>query len=132
MRIAHREEVGLFREVVGVEQDLIQKIVGTYKEVYSGDIRNSNTNYINDTVAGVLTHLQENYGQLMPHDLLEREDIVKKSIYNPCDLIAAVLSTVKELLKFAEITGKLHTQLQVVNIAYITLHQIGKFRMTIL
>ena len=29
MRIAHTEEVRLFREVTGVEQALVQKIVGT-------------------------------------------------------------------------------------------------------
>ena len=55
-------------------------------------------NFINDTVAGVLTYLQDNYGQLMPHKLLEREDIVKKTIYNPRHPIATMFSAVKELL----------------------------------
>ena len=49
---------------------------------------------INDTVAGILTHLQENYGQLMPHELLEQEDIVKKTNYNPRDPIATIFSAV--------------------------------------
>ena len=72
MRIVHTEEVCLFREVTGVEESLVQQILGTVEEAYLVDIRNKITNSINDTVAGVLTHLQDNYVQLMPHDLLEQ------------------------------------------------------------
>ena len=59
------------------------------------DIRNKTTNSINYTVVGLLTHLQENYVQLMSHKLLERENIVKETIYNLRNPIATVLSAVK-------------------------------------
>ena len=88
-------------------------------------------NFINDTVAGVLTYLQDNYGQLMPHKLLEREDIVKKTIYNPHEPIATVLSAVKELLEFYDITGTSYTQLEAVKIAYVINHSTGKFGLAI-
>ena len=83
----------LFREVTGLEKSLVQQIVGTVEVDYLADIHNSTTNSINDTVAGVLTHLQENYSQLMLHELLECEDIVKKMVYNPCNPIATVFSS---------------------------------------
>ena len=67
----------------------------------------------------------------MPHEFLEREDIVKKKIYNPCDPIASVLSSFEELLEFADITRASYTQLQAVNIAYVILHQTGKSRLEI-
>ena len=60
---------------------------------------------INDTVAGVLTHIQDNYVQLMSHELLEREYFVKKTIYNPRDTIATVFSAVEEILEFSDTTG---------------------------
>ena len=103
MRITHTKEVRLFREVTGVEQALVQKIVGTFEEAYLADIPNRTRNSISNTMVGVLTHLQDNYCQLMPHELLEQEDISKKMIYNPRDLIATLFSAVKELLKFADI-----------------------------
>ena len=68
--IAHTKAVCIFREVTGVEQDLVQKIVSTVEEAYPADIHNWNTDSINDTVDYVLTYLQDNYGQLMPHELL--------------------------------------------------------------
>ena len=55
----------------------------------------------------------------MPHELLQREDIVKKTIYNPRDLIATMFSAVEELLEFSDITGTSYMQLQAVNVAYV-------------
>ena len=131
MRIAHTKEVRLFHEVTGVDQAPVQKMAGTVEAAYLTDFRNRTTNSINDTVAGVLTHLQEKYGQLMPHKLLEQEDIVKKKIYNPCKPNATMLSSVEELLEFADITGKSYTQSQATNIAYVILHRTGKFGLAI-
>ena len=67
----------------------------------------------------------------MPHELLEREDTAKKTIYNPHDPIATVFSAVKEILELANIMGKLYTHLQAVNISYIILHWMGKFGLAI-
>ena len=117
IRFAHTEELCLFCEVTRIEQALMQEIIGTVEEAYLMDICNRTTNSINDTAMGILTHLQDNYGQLMPHELLEREEIVKKTIYNLHDPIATVFSAAEELLEFSDITGTSYTQLQVVNIS---------------
>ena len=95
MRISHTKEGRLFGEVTVVEQALVQQIVGTVEDIYLADICNRTTKSINDTVTVVLTHLQDKYVQLMPYNLLEREDIVKKTIYNPRDPIATVFSAVE-------------------------------------
>ena len=76
-------------------------------------------------------HLQESYGQLMPHELLKWEDIVKTKIYNLHNLITTVFSTVEEVLELAEITGTPCTQIQAFNIAYVILHRSGKFGLAI-
>ena len=55
IRISHTKEVRLFREVTGLEQALFQKIVGTAKADSLVDNRNRTTNYIKDTVLGVLS-----------------------------------------------------------------------------
>ena len=89
------------------------------------------TNYINNTVTGVLTHLQHNYSQLMSHELLEQEDTVKKTIYNPHNPIATIFSQVKELLKISDIMGTLYTQLHAVKISHIILHRTDKFGLAI-
>ena len=94
MRIAHTEGVRLFREVTGAEQVIVQKIVAMVEEVNLADICNRK-NQINDTVSDVLNHPQDNYVQLMPHELLECEEIFKKTTYHPRDPIATVFYSVK-------------------------------------
>ena len=54
-----------------------------------------------------------------------------KTNYNPRDPIATVLSAVKELLYFSDITGTSYTQLQAVNITYVIFHKTGKFELAI-
>ena len=114
-----------------MEQALVQQIIGTVEEEYLANILNRTTKYINNTLAGVLTYLQNNYGQLMPHDLLEREDIVKNTIYNPHNLMATVFYAVEELLDLSDILGTSYTQIQAVNTAYVIIHRTGKFELEI-
>ena len=86
---------------------------------------------INDTVAGVLTHLQDNYGNLMPQKIIECKDIIKKKTYHPQEPIATVFSAVEELLDFSDITKTFYTQHQAVNISYVIIHRTGKFTLAI-
>ena len=95
MRIAHTKKVRLFQEVMGVEQALVHKIIYTSEEAHLVDICNRTTNYIYNTVTDVLTHLQDNYVQLMPHELLERKYIIKKAIFNPQYPISTLFSTIE-------------------------------------
>ena len=131
MLTANTKKVLLFREVKVVEQTLMQQIVTTVKEAYLTDIRDRIKNSINDTMLDMLTQLQDNYGQLMPCDLLKRKCIVKKTNYHTRDPIATVLSSVKELLEFSVITGTSYTQEQAVNMVYVgeiaELHLTGRF-----
>ena len=95
------------------------------------ETHNTKTNSINNTVASILMHLQKNYSQLMPQELLQREVIVKKMIYNPRDPITTVLSSVEELLEFADIMGTSYTQFQAINITYVILNRAGRFGLAI-
>ena len=72
MRIMHTEVVRIFCELTGVKQALFQQIITTVEETYIGDIRNRTTNSIYDAMEDVITHIQDNYFQPMPHELLKR------------------------------------------------------------
>ena len=70
MRIAQTKEVHLFHEVMVAEQALVQQIIGTVEEAYLAEIHNRKTNSINNTVACVLTYLQDKKYQLILHKLM--------------------------------------------------------------
>ena len=90
LRDDHVEDLQVFREVMGVEQALIQKIVATIDATYLTDIQYRTTNSINISVLDLIVHLQDTYGTLMPHDFQEKEDEAKKMVYNPRDPTASV------------------------------------------
>ena len=60
MRITHTEKVRLLREVTSAKQDLLQRIFAMAKKAYLLDIHNRTDNSINNNVADVLNHLQDN------------------------------------------------------------------------
>ena len=74
-------------------------------EAYLVDIRDRTKKSIKIPVSDLLTHLQDTYEQLIPHELLEREDAAKRTYYYPHDPIVDVYNTVEELLEFSELTG---------------------------
>ena len=98
MRIEHTKAARLFREVMGVEQSFIQNIITTVEDTYLAYIQHLTTNLINNTMADVLTHLKDHYGQLIPNELLEREDMVKNTIYYPRKIITSVFPLLKKSL----------------------------------
>ena len=100
-----------------MDQALVQQIIVTFEEAYLEDIRNRITNPNNDIVVDVLTHLQDNCDQLITHDLLYCEDIVKKITSNTWDPISTLFSTIKELLNFSNIAETSYTRDQAINTA---------------
>ena len=58
-RDSHIEDLQVFREVMGVEQALIQQIVATIDATYLKDVRDRTSNLINVSVLALLLHLQE-------------------------------------------------------------------------
>ena len=82
MRITHTESVLLLCEVTVSEQSLIQQIITTVEENYFTVICNQNDYPINDTMADLLMHPQNNYREIMPQEFLEIKYMVKKTIYH--------------------------------------------------
>ena len=110
-----------------VEQALVKQIVATVEEEYLADIYNSTTKPINATMADVLTHLQENYDQLIPQKILKDEEIFKKTTYHPRDPIATVFYDFEEILEFDNITGMSYTQQRSLKIVYVIINKTIKF-----
>ena len=73
----------------------MRQIFSTFEESYLAHTHNRTTNSINETVSDVLNHLQDKYSQVIPHDYLECEDIIKNTTYHPQDMTVTVLSAVK-------------------------------------
>ena len=84
LREQHKEEsIRLFKEVEGVEKALIQKIVQAVKPEYLNALRNRVTTAITGPVYNIIDHLSRIYGHVTPQMFDDREDEVRKLVYNP-------------------------------------------------
>ena len=126
MWISHTKELRLFREVTGVEQDLVQQISDTVQEAYLADHKLHKRHYGGKTYAFTrqLRSVDDERALVMQGNCQEK-------IYNPLDPITTVFSAVKEILEFSGITGESYTQLKAVNTAHIIIHRTGKFGLAI-
>ena len=123
---SHIKDLQVFREVMGVEQVLFQKIVATIDATYLEDVRDRTTNSINISMSALLLHLQYTYVTLMPHELQGKEYKAKKNI-NPGDPIASVFWVVDDLVKLAALAATTISIMKQVNIGYVILRKTGKF-----
>ena len=71
-------------------------------------------------------HLQNTHSTRMPHELQEKEDKAKKTVYNPRDLVASVFLVVNDLVELAALATTPISLSQQVNICYVILHKTGK------
>ena len=62
----------------------------------------------------------------MPHELQEKEDEAKKTVYNPHDPVASIFSVVNDLVELAALATTPISLAQQVNICYVILHKTGK------
>ena len=69
IRDAYVEALRVFREVMGVEQAIIQQIITMIDATHPADVRDRTTNSINISVLALLVNLQDTYGTLIPHEL---------------------------------------------------------------
>ena len=99
-----------------MEQALIQRIVATIDATYLADVQDRTTNLINIYVSDLLLHLQDTYSTLTPHELHEKEDKSKKTVYNPRDLVASVFLVVNDLVELAALATTHISLSQQVNI----------------
>ena len=78
-----------------------------------------------------MIQLQYNYRNLRPHEIFDREDMKKNTIYLTCNPIASVYTSVKELVEFSEITITPCNQIQAIKISYVILHHTSNFNIAI-
>ena len=131
MRDTHTEDVHVFREVMGVEQDLIKHIVADLDKAYIVDVMDRTTNYINTPVSDLLNYVQVTYGQLIPHRLLKQEDVANSTTYYRCGIIVIIYDVVEKLLEFSELPGTPISQAKSIKIAYVIIHKTEQFSLAI-
>ena len=78
----YTEHMRSFREMIRVENALKQQIVAAVEPQYLLALRNSTTGKLNGTIAEIIKHLFQVYGQVTPQTLFKQEQKVQQMTYD--------------------------------------------------
>ena len=93
-KAAHDEEAGQQNEYNAVERALRQQIIDAIEPDYLEALRTYGTDMIHDNIPTIFTFLQESYGYLTEQEFAEKEDELKKFVYNPFHPVDTVFNQV--------------------------------------
>ena len=124
----HQEHLRVFREVIGVEQALLQQLVEAIEPQYLSALRNRQTNSITVPLYDVLTYLENTFGRVTPNMLDDRAEEVARLGYTVHQPIDIVFNAIDDLADYAELAHIPLTQRQTVNKAYVLLLKTGQFK----
>lgn len=128
IRDQHNEALRVFREVLGVDQALLQQLVEAIEPQYLSALRNRQSNSITLPFYDVLNYLQDTFGRVTPQMLDDRIAEVTCMSYTPTLPIDIVFNAIDDLCDFAELAQIPLTQVQTVNKGYSILLCSGHFR----
>ena len=132
MRDQHTERSRVFREMIGVENALKQQIVAAVEPQYLQAMRDPVTGKLKGTIAEMIKHLLDVYGQVTPQTLFEQEQKVQQMIYDPQHPIDGVYTAIDELVNYSEAARVPYSQAQCINLGYRIINRTGMFQRWIL
>ena len=91
-------------------------------------LRDRTSNTLQSTIPEIITYLFEEYGELSPDELLEKEDEVKAYVYDPSQPVSVIFNEIMTLRDMYELTGATLSEAQMMRIAYTILNRARIFK----
>ena len=127
-RKTHHERIRLFREVTGVERNLIQQIVAAVDSKYIRALRNSITNQIRATVPQIFKHLVDNYGDICEEDLLIKRNWQESFRFDPNEPIDTIFIEVDNYAEICALADSPLIDKQHIDYGYILILKMSKYK----
>ena len=103
LRIQHKEDICLFKEVESVETALIQQFVKAVRPEFLNALCSCNTTSITGPFYNIIDHLSTTYGCATAQMFDVKEDEVRKMTYNPTYPMYNIFATIENIVNFAEL-----------------------------
>ena len=116
---AHDENVRVYNECQAVEQALRNQIIDAIPAEYLDSLRNADTDMINCSIPDLITFLQTNYCRITDQELSDKEDILKKTIFDPTLPVDLIFNKIKLHADLCIMTNKPKPDHQLVQLGYL-------------
>ena len=83
------------------------------------ELRNSDTDMIHESIPEIIKYLQTNFGKISEHELNDKENILKSTVYDPASPVQTVFNKIKSFQDLCTLLQKPKTDGQLVTLGYL-------------
>ena len=116
LREAHKENLRVFREAVGVEEALIKQLSNALPSVYLKQHYNTHSKKITTPLVDILTDLFATYGVLSDEELQDKETQLRSRVFDIKQPLLGLYEAVNDLQELATASGMPYSDRQLVSI----------------
>ena len=118
-KAVHEEKERLYWQCQGVEQALRNQIEQAIETDYLQALRNSTTDMLDAKIPDIIEYLQNTYGKITEQELSDREEDLKKYVYDTAEPVDTIFNKINWFQDLCELCDNSKTDRQLVQIAYI-------------
>lgn len=123
----HEERERLYWQCQGVEQALRNQIEQAIETDYLQALRNSTTEMLDSSIPDIIKYLQDTYGRITEQELSDREEALKKYVYDTSSPVDMVFNKINWFQDLCGLCANTKTDRQLVQIAYIIFNKTRVF-----
>jgi hypothetical protein len=122
----HKEQIRVFREVLGVENALKSQLTKAIEPTYLTALIDPDTYDLQGTIFDNLRFLMATYGKVTPDTLADEFEKVNAIVYNPALPIDVIFNAVVDVSELAEAANIPYTEQQQITMCYNILNRSGR------
>ena len=111
-----------------LEATLKNQLINAFDYEILAGLRNRTTNNIDHSIPTIIKYLFEEYGELSPEELQQKEDDVKNYVYDTTLPVSAVFNEIEHLQDLHDLTGSTLPEATMIRLGYIILNKTQLFR----
>lgn len=123
----HDHQERSYWQCQGVEQALRNQIEQAIETDYLQALHNTTTNMVDVSIPEIIDYLQDSYGRITEQELSDREDELKRFVYDTQTPVDTVFNKITWFQDLCELCNNTKTDRQLVAIAYIIFNRTRVF-----
>ena len=123
----HERSMDTYMDCQAVETLLKKQIINAVDSDYLKDITEPDTDRINLSISGILTHLFDTYGDVEPEDLAAEEATMASYFWDLNEATAIMYNKIDDLQNYTTAAGMPKTDAQLVNIGLTLIRKTNDF-----
>ena len=122
------DNIRRYNEYQLLDSILKNQFVSAFDSEYFDGIRNSITNAVEKPIAEIIQYLNDEYCEMTPEQMMDKEEEIKRYVFDPVQPISTVFNAITAYKDLCELSGESITDITMVKIAYAIMNRSRFFK----